>query len=38
MDASNEKDGWEGYLIADDVENSKIGENIDMFILYAHGK
>lgn len=37
LDASNEKDGWEGYFIADDVKNSEIGKDIDMLILYAHG-
>jgi hypothetical protein len=38
LDASNESDGWEGYFIADDVEHSEIGKDVDMFILYAHGK
>jgi RNA polymerase subunit RPABC4/transcription elongation factor Spt4 len=38
LDASNEKNGWEGYLIADDVEHSEIGKDVDMIILYAHGK
>ncbi|CAB4411668.1 unnamed protein product [Rhizophagus irregularis] len=37
LDASNEKNGWEGYLIADDVEHSEIGKDVDMIILYAHG-
>lgn len=38
LDASNEKDGWEGYLIADGVDHSEIGKDVDMIILYAHGK
>ncbi|CAI2170229.1 8566_t:CDS:2 [Funneliformis geosporum] len=37
LEATNEKDGWEGYLIADNVENSEIGKNVDSVILYAHG-
>jgi hypothetical protein len=38
LDASNENDEWEGYLIADNIENSEIGKDADMIILYAHGK
>ncbi|CAB4464527.1 unnamed protein product [Rhizophagus irregularis] len=37
LDASNEKDEWEGYLIAENVEHSEIGKDADMIILYAHG-
>ncbi|GES93443.1 alpha/beta hydrolase [Rhizophagus clarus] len=37
LDANNEKDGWEGYLIADNVKHSEIGKDADMIILYAHG-
>ena len=38
LDTRNEQDEWEGCLIADNVEQSEIGENADMIILYAHGK
>ncbi|GBB97789.1 hypothetical protein RclHR1_03070005 [Rhizophagus clarus] len=37
LDANNEQDGWEGYLIADGVDQSEIGKDVDMVILYAHG-
>ncbi|CAG8519927.1 7693_t:CDS:2 [Funneliformis mosseae] len=37
LETTNEQDGWEGYLIADDVENSEIGKDADSVILYAHG-
>ncbi|GBB97788.1 hypothetical protein RclHR1_03070004 [Rhizophagus clarus] len=37
LDANNEQDGWEGYLIANDVNHSEIGKDVDMIILYAHG-
>ncbi|RIA80826.1 Alpha/Beta hydrolase protein [Glomus cerebriforme] len=37
LDATNEQDGWEGYLIADNVEYSEIGRDVDMIIIYAHG-
>lgn len=38
LDANNEQDGWEGYLIANGVDHSEIGKDVDMIILYAHGK
>ncbi|RIA80824.1 alpha/beta hydrolase fold-domain-containing protein [Glomus cerebriforme] len=37
LDANNDQDGWEGYLIADCIEYSEIGRDVDMVILYAHG-
>lgn len=38
LNASNEENGWEGYLIADGVDRAEIGKDVDMVILYAHGK
>ena len=38
LDANYEQDGWEGYLITIDANNSEIGEDADKVILYAHGK
>jgi hypothetical protein len=38
LNTSNEQDGWEGYLIADGADLSELGKDVDMFILYAHGK
>ena len=38
LDASNEHDGWEGYLIANGAEQSEIGKDADIIILYAHGR
>ena len=37
LDVNNEHDGWEGYLIANDAEQSEIGKNTDMIVIFAHG-
>jgi hypothetical protein len=38
LDASYKRDGWEGYLFANDAEQSEIGKDADMILLYVHGR
>jgi len=31
-------DGKAKYLVADGVQNSEVGKDVDMLILFAHGR